>query len=76
MIRGTAIVYKVGRTLYVNRPSGAGTLGGDDILVTRTFTDQLCRSDTVRLLDRTAGFEHGFVVLNDFVPYSKVKPKS
>jgi hypothetical protein len=75
IIRGTAIVYEVGRKLYVNRPSGAETLGGDDILVTRTYTDQLCRADAVRLIDRGAGFEHGFVILGDFVPYTKVTPK-
>jgi hypothetical protein len=76
VIRGTAIVYQIGRKLYVNRPSGADSLGGDDILVTRTYTSQLCRSDTVRLVDRTSRFERGFVILNDFVPYEKVKTKS
>lgn len=73
IIDGTAIVYRTGGTLYVNRPSGANTLRSDDILVTRPFGSQLCRADSVRLLDRNSGFQRGFVVLNDFVPYKKPK---
>lgn len=76
IISGTAIVYQIGNTLYVNRPSGASSLDDDDILVTRTTDTQLCRMDSVRLLDRSAGFEHGFVILGDFVPYKKDKSKS
>ncbi len=76
VIPGVAIVYEIGNTLYVNRPSGASSLENDDILITRTTTTQLCRMDSVRLVDRGAGFEHGFVILNDFVPYTKVKSKS
>jgi hypothetical protein len=75
VVRGTAIVYQVGRNLYVNRPSGAYSLGNDDILVTQTIGGQLCRMDSVRLVDRTAGFQRGFVILGDFVPYAKDKPK-
>ncbi len=72
---GTAIVYEDGRTLYVNRPtSGAESLRRDDILVSKTWTDQLCRIDTIRLLDQGTSFEHGFVGLGQFVPYTKPKP--
>ncbi len=74
VIEGKAIVYRVGGTLYVNEPrSGASDLGHDDILVTRTFGSQLCSIDVVRLVDRTAGFERGFVLLGEFVPYTKSK---
>lgn len=76
VIDGTAIVYRIGRQLYVNRPSGAETLDNDDILVTKTYTGQLCRMDSVHLVDRAGGFTHGFVILGDFVPYTKDRPKS
>ena len=71
---GTAIVYEDGRTLYVNRPSiGADSLRRDDILVSKTYSDQLCRIDTIRLLDQGSRFEHGFVGLGQFIPYTKPK---
>ena len=72
---GTAIVYEDGRTLYVNRPAiGAESLRRDDILVSKTWTDQLCQIDTIRLLDQGSRFERGFVGLGQFVPYTKPKP--
>ena len=72
---GTAIVYEDGRTLYVNRPtSGADSLRRDDILITKLWGgDRLCRIDTIRLLDQGSRFEHGFVGLGQFVPYTKPK---
>lgn len=77
IIDGKAIVYRVGSKLYVNRPrSGASTLNNDDILVTRTFGNRLCNIDTVNLVDRTSRFWRGFIVLGDFVPYTKVKPSA
>jgi hypothetical protein len=73
VLDGTAIVYQVGGgKLYVNRPEiGGESLDSDDILVTRTSSNQLCRIDTVRLVARGSLFERGFVGLGDFVPYSK-----
>jgi len=74
IIEGKAIVYEVGSRLYVNEPrSGASSLRDDDLLVTRTIGSQLCRMDSVNLVDRTARFPRGFVVLGKFVPYTKVK---
>jgi hypothetical protein len=74
IIDRTAIVYQVGGKLYVNRPrGGASSLDDNDILVTNTVTSQLCRIDTVRLIDRTSRFYSGFVSLGEFVPYTKVK---
>lgn len=76
IIDRTAIVYRVGSKLYVNRPrSGASSLDRDDIIVTRQFggTSQLCRIDMVRLVDRTALFPRGFVALGEFVPYTRLK---
>lgn len=77
VIDKTAIVYRVGGTLYVNRPTNADRLDDDDILVTKLYSSQLCNLDTVQLHDR--GGSHmwnGFVGLNDFVPYRKVKVAS
>lgn len=74
IIDKTAIVYKVGSTLWVNRPKGgAGSLDDDDILVTRTSSSQLCSIDTIELRDRTSHFYSGFVSLGEFVPYRRPK---
>jgi hypothetical protein len=77
VLDGTAIVYEgFGGRLYVNRPPvGADALRDDDILVTKTWTDELCSVDTVRLVDRGARFERGFVGLGKFVPYDRPKRK-
>lgn len=70
----TAIVYRVGNTLWVNRPrGGAEWLDDDDILVTKTIGSQLCSIDTVQLVDRSSHFYRGFVSLGEFVPYRRVK---
>jgi hypothetical protein len=78
IIDGTAILYRTsGNRLYVNRPAiGASSLDDDDILVTRTSMSQLCNVDVVHLIDRTGFFQHGFVGLGEFVPYTKAAPKS
>jgi hypothetical protein len=76
VIDKTAIVYRVGNTLYVNRPTNASSLDDDDILVTKLYTSQLCNLDTVQLHDRSNLFWSGFVGLKDFVPYRKVKVAS
>ena len=72
VIDHTAIVYDAGGTLYVNRPSNADQLDSNDIMVTRTSIDQLCRLDIVRLVDRGSHMMSGFVDLQDFVPYTRV----
>lgn len=75
IIDGTAIIYEVGNTLYVNRPpSGASFLRTNDALVTQTSLSQLCSVDIVRLFDTAARFPRGSVGLGQFVPYKKIKP--
>lgn len=77
VIDKTAIVYRVGSTLWVNHPrSGAESLDEDDILVTRTIGSQLCSIDTVHLVDRAGHYWSGFVSLGEFVPYRKVETAS
>jgi hypothetical protein len=74
IIDGTAIVYRSGSKLYVNRPrSDAKWLDSDDILLTKTSGGELCSIDTVYLLDRDTHFTRGFVTLGDFVPYERVR---
>ena len=74
VIDKTAIVYRVGSTLWVNRPEGgASSLDDDDILVTKLPGSQLCRIDAVQLHDRSSHMYSGFVSLGKFVPYRRVK---
>ena len=74
IIDGKAIVYRSGSTLYVNTPrSGAERLDQDDILVTRIWGSRLCSIDSVQLFDRVSRFPSGFVILDEFVPYTKPK---
>ncbi|WP_369062411.1 hypothetical protein ABOZ73_09000 [Caulobacter sp. 73W] len=70
----TAIVYEgLGGVLYVNKPrSGAHTLDSSDVLVTRTYTGDLCSIDIVHLWDPMSRMQNGFVGLGEFVPYRKV----
>jgi len=76
VIDKTAIVFRYGNTLYVNRPTNPDALDSDDVLITRPTSGQLCRLDTVQLRDRASFFYSGFVGLQDFVPYKKVKTPS
>jgi len=73
IIDKTAIVYGSGRVIYVNRPTNADSLDDDDIMVTELHTSQLCKIDTVKLHDRTSHMFSGFVGLNEFVPYRRIK---
>jgi hypothetical protein len=73
VIDKTAIVYRVGTTLYVNRPTNVDRLTDDDIMVTKLYSSQLCSVDTIQLHDRNANHMwNGFLALNEFVPYGKV----
>lgn len=73
VIDGTALVYKSGRTLYVNIPRNAEDIDDRDTLVTRRSSSSLCRTDIVTTQDRSIGFYTGNIFLGDFVPYTKVK---
>lgn len=74
VIDKTAIVYRAGSTLWVNRPdSGAQSLDDDDILVLKTTGSQLCSIDTLELRDRSSHMYSGFVSLGKFVPYRRAK---
>ncbi len=74
IIDRTAILYTVGRIVYVNTPtSGATFLDSSDILLTDTHSSQLCSIDSVRLLDQSSHMPSGSVGLGKFIPYTKPK---
>lgn len=71
VIDNTAIVYRDGRTIYVNRTAHPQTLDWNDVLVIHRFSSsELCRLDRVTTVDRGSGFFTGVVFLTDFVPYT------
>jgi len=41
------------------------------VMVTDTYTSQLCRIDTVKLYDTGIRMTTGWVGLNEFVPYPR-----
>lgn len=71
IIDGTALVYKRGGTLYVNRTAHPDDLDRRDTLVTRLYSNRLCRQDIVTTYDLPVGFYTGNIFLEDFVPYRK-----
>lgn len=72
VIDGTAILYRVGSAIYVNRPrAGAERLDRDDLIVSQTPTARLCRGDPVRTQDPHTGVFRGALVLGEFVPYRR-----
>ena len=73
VIDGTAVVFRDGRTLWVNVPRNPEDLDDDDVWVTRQFGTQLCRLDQVTTHDRGGMFFNGIVMLGDFVPYRKAE---
>ncbi len=75
IIDKTAIVYHAGNVIYVNRPRFPNSLDDDRIMVTEIRGGQLCKLDTVRMLERSGGYYSGFVGLEDFVPYRRVAAK-
>ena len=71
IIDHTAIVWREGKTIWVNRTQHPEDLDWNDILVIQKFTaSQLCKLDKVNTIDRGGGFLTGVVFLTDFVPYT------
>ena len=72
VIDKTAIVYKDGKRVWVNRTAHPEQIDEDDILVIRKFSpSSLCRTDVITLADRSSGIFSGVLFLDDFVPYEK-----
>ncbi|MEN9682678.1 MAG: hypothetical protein RLZZ427_429 [Pseudomonadota bacterium] len=72
VIDKTAIVYRGGSVVYVNRPKNPEHLRSDDILVTHPTGSQFCSLDIVETVDRTGHFSTGFISLDSFVPYRRI----
>ena len=73
VIDKTALVYKRGDTIWVNRTRFPETLDDNDYLVIKKYgtTGQLCRLDNVTTRDRGGNFFSGVIFLEDFVPDRK-----
>ncbi len=71
VIDDNTILYRDGRTTYVNKPlGGCNNLGnGSYALVTQSTGSQLCRGDIAQVRDMTSGVTVGSCALGDFVPY-------
>jgi hypothetical protein len=68
------ILFKDGRTIYLQNPRGGcpGIGSHRNILVTRLFgTNQLCSGDISHLLDPVSGIRGGACVFSEFVPYTR-----
>ncbi len=72
IVDGTAILYRIGDTVFVNRPrAGANRLDNDDLIVNRSASTRLCRGDPVRTQDPYSRAFRGAIVLGEFVPYRR-----
>lgn len=73
IIPGTGIVYEMsGGTRYLNRPSsGEESLRRSDVLVSKTYSPQLCSVDLVYRYDPMTRTRFGAVALGEFVPYER-----
>ncbi|MEZ5680688.1 MAG: hypothetical protein R3E14_05265 [Erythrobacter sp.] len=69
-IDDTALVYRDGRTIWVNRTHNPESIDDSDVMVIQRFSGtSLCRTDQVRLVDRHMGMLTGVLFLDDFIPY-------
>lgn len=74
VIDRTALVYGSGTTIYVNRTQDPRWIDRDDIIVTKpTNAAELCRMDSMHTMDRSTHMRGGAIMLDDFVPYTKVR---
>ncbi|WP_076068799.1 hypothetical protein [Sphingomonas montana] len=67
------IIYRIGRTRYVNQPAGGCNLRSDPIIVSQPPSTRLCRGDIISLVDRSSRFPVGSCGLGSFVPYTPAK---
>lgn len=74
VIDKTALVYKRGDTIWVNKTRDPKSLDDDDYLVikkTGGSASQLCKLDNITTRDRGSNMFSGVILLEDFVPYKK-----
>lgn len=68
------ILFRDGRTIYVQNPRGGcpGIGSRRNVLVTRLWgTNQLCSGDISHLVDPSSGIGGGACVFSEFVPYTR-----
>jgi len=75
VIDDDTILYRDGRTTYVNKPLGSCNLlsRGSYALVTRSSGSQLCRGDIATVTDVSTGTTVGSCAIGDFVPYTAAR---
>ncbi len=71
VITDTALVFRDGDTIYVNRTNAPRFIDEFDVPVFRIFTSSLCRSDQVEFVSRFGGIGGVVVVMDEFIPYTK-----
>jgi hypothetical protein len=71
VIEGVAMVYGMGKTIYVAKPDRPESWRWDDIMVVKRTGGQLCNTDIIHTVDRMSGFTTGVVFMSKFVPYTK-----
>lgn len=71
VLEGVAMVYGLGKVVYVAKPEPPDSMQWDDIIVVKRNAGMLCNTDIVRTVDRMSGFTTGVVFLSKFVPYTK-----
>jgi hypothetical protein len=71
IIDDETILFRDGRTVYVNKPLGGcnNLHQSGRALVTKNFGPQLCRGDLATVVDNSSGMSVGACSLGDFVPY-------
>ncbi len=73
VIDETAIVYGRGATIYVQRTKDPEAIDRRDVVSVRQFrAGWMCKADMVTTSERFTGVFTGAVMLEDFVPYTKV----
>ncbi|HEY9580666.1 MAG TPA: hypothetical protein VIR65_12475 [Rhizorhapis sp.] len=71
VISDDVLLYKIGRTVYVNRMMGnCSGLTNGRTLVSNVWGSQVCRGDIARVADLNVGMITGSCAFGDFVPYS------
>lgn len=72
IVDDTALVFKDRGTIYVNRTSDPRFISDFDVPVFRVFGSNICRLDRVEFIDRYNGIGGPVVILEDFIPYTKI----
>lgn len=65
------LIYRDGRTLWVNSVPACSAFRHSDILVTQVFGSQYCSGDMVHTRDNSSHIPGPSCRLNDFVPYTR-----